>query len=176
MNDRFLDPDNGGYYNSAAGARDLIARRKDIYDGAIPSGNSINITNLVRLARLTGRRELEAIAQRNLDAFSAQIANYPAGFAEMLCGLDFVLGPSHEVVIAGAPDESREMLGELRRRFLPRSVVIYRDPAKPAIDRIAKFAAGHEPIDERTAAYVCSGFACQQPTTDIKEMLRSLRK
>ncbi|MFP4527970.1 MAG: thioredoxin domain-containing protein, partial [Candidatus Kapaibacterium sp.] len=104
MNDRFLDRGNGGYYNSAAGARDLIARRKDIYDGAIPSGNSINITNLVRLARLTGRRELEAIAQRNLDAFSAQIANYPAGFAEMLCGLDFVLGPSHEVVIAGAPD------------------------------------------------------------------------
>ncbi|HER34905.1 MAG TPA: thioredoxin domain-containing protein, partial [Halothiobacillaceae bacterium] len=103
MLERFWDDDDGALYFTAADAEELIVRQKEIYDGAVPSGNSVAMLNLVRLARMTGRSEYEDRAVAIGRAFAIQVRRAPAAHTQLMCGLDFLLGPSHEVVIVGRP-------------------------------------------------------------------------
>jgi hypothetical protein len=171
MNDKFLDRKKGGYFNSSSDAADLIARRKDVYDGATPSANSINISNMLRLSRMTGRTKFENIARDSAGHFSAMVKNYPAGFAEFLCGIDFMIGQAKEVVVSGKKKECEAMTIPLREEFLPRCVVIMRDADNPEISGIAGYTREQEPVDGKPTAYVCSNFSCRRPVTSAEEMM-----
>src|SRR6185436_5035057 len=92
----------GGFFTSADDAEELLFRHKDVYDGALPSGNSVAAWNCLRLARLTGRSELEEEARRTLAAFGSA-AQMPAGHTLYLLALDCALNPSFEVVVVGEP-------------------------------------------------------------------------
>jgi uncharacterized protein YyaL (SSP411 family) len=104
----FWDEKAGGFFfTSADHHEDLLLRRKELYDGALPSGNSVMVSNLLCLGRLLGRPDLEAKAGRLIEVFSGRISRYPAAYTQLLCGLDFALGPGREVVVVGrtgAPD------------------------------------------------------------------------
>jgi uncharacterized protein YyaL (SSP411 family) len=180
VTDQFWDKAGGGYFFTSDESRDLPFRKKDIYDGAVPSGNSVMFGNLLRLGRLTGRAELERRAGEIADAFAGWIGRTPAGSTQFLCGLDFALGPTHEIVIAGRPgaSDTRRLLASLRRKFLPRTTVVFRpaDQESPAILELAPQARAAMPVDGRAAAYVCSHFRCENPTTDPRRMLELLSK
>jgi uncharacterized protein len=171
----FWDEKDGGFYFTSPGLhRDLPVRRKEIYDGALPSGNSVMASNLLRLGRILGHPEFEARAGSLIAAFSRKITPYPAAGTQFLCGLDFALGPSLEVVIVGrrgAPD-TLAMLDVLRRKFLPHAVVLFRpaEEKQPAIVKLAPFTAEMRLLDGRATAYVCSGYCCTQPTTEPGEL------
>jgi uncharacterized protein YyaL (SSP411 family) len=109
----FWDSEEGGFFYAAEGEAE--PRHKEIYDGAVPSGNSVMFMNLLRLARLTGRPELEDQASGLARAFSAEISSHPRASTEFLRGLDYALGPSREVVVVGGTDapETREFLAAL---------------------------------------------------------------
>jgi len=115
----------------------MIARQKDSYDGAVPSGNSVAMLNLIRLARFTGDAELERSAEGIGRAFSAEIQRAPNGFTQMLLAADFAAGPVYEVVIAGDPraEDTKEMLRALHAQFIPNKIVILRPTTEtePAI-------------------------------------------
>jgi uncharacterized protein YyaL (SSP411 family) len=134
--------------------------------------------NLLRLARMTGRVDLEEKAAAIGRAFSGQIRQYPSGYTQFLTALDFALGPSHEVVLTGALklEETRQMVQALRRHFLPSCVTLFRpaDEHSPPIDRVAGFLKGHVPLQGKPTAYVCRGNACDAPTTDVNQMLTAL--
>ncbi len=174
----FWDEDNGGFFFTSPDLhRDFPLRRKEVYDGALPSGNSVMASNLLRLGRLLGRPEFEARAGRLVDAFSGKITQYPAAYTQFLCGLDFALGPSREVVIAGrtgAPD-TLAMLDVLRKMFLPHAVVLFRptEEDEPEIVKLAPFTAGMRALDDKATAYVCSNYRCARPTAE-PDKLRSL--
>lgn len=174
----FRDDRKGGYYFAPDDGETLFLRQKDIYDGAVPSGNAVTLLNLLRLARMTGRPDLENQAVRLARSFTAQIRNQPLGHSQFMVALDFLTGPASEIVVAGDPKrkDAREMLRSLRKPFLPNKVVILRPSgeALPAICRLAEFTREMGPIDGRATAYVCSGHACRQPTHDVGEMLRLL--
>ena len=169
--DRLWDEDDGGFYFTEENEA-LPARRKELHDGAKPSGNSVMLLNLLRLSRLTGVTALEEKAGRLAQAFSSTVKGSPHAYTFFLCGLDFALGPSHEVVLAGErPDEVKALYEAIWERYLPNTVVFMRTEESAGL---AEYAEEMTSIGGRGTAYVCSGFKCQKPTTDSDEMLRGL--
>ncbi|MBN2408124.1 MAG: thioredoxin domain-containing protein [Candidatus Aminicenantes bacterium] len=177
----FWDERQGGFFFTSAGLhKDLPTRRKEIYDGALPSGNSAMVSNLLRLSRLLGRGDLEDRAQRTVDAFSGKIFQHPSAYTQLLCGLDFAFGPTREVVIAGqrnAPD-TRAMFDVLRKEFNPNMVVLFRpiEENRPEIVRLAPFTESMVAVEDRATVYVCSNYGCERPTTDKQELRALLEK
>ncbi len=160
----------GGFF-MATDESDLLARPKEAYDGAIPSGNSVMFQNLMRLARMTGETELEEEAARIGRFFGEHISKQPTGFTAMLCGVDLAVGPTKEVVLAGDREtyELQEMAGLVRRAFHPRTVLLHA-PSDGSMDALSPFTANYEPVDGKATAYVCQNFSCDQPTT-VREVL-----
>lgn len=176
--EHFWDADMGGFYFTADDGEALLVRKKEIYDGASPSGNSVAALNLIRLGRMVADPELEKKADRIARAFSGAIRQFPSAYTQMLLALEFAAGPSHEVVIAGIPDaqDTAEMLRVLREPYLPNKVVLMRplndDVAE--IEHLAEFTKDHNSIDHQATAYVCVNYNCQLPTVDPRKMLELL--
>jgi uncharacterized protein YyaL (SSP411 family) len=174
----FWDSERGAFYFAPDDATDLIVRKKEFYDGALPSGNSVALMNMLRLSRITGNARYEGCAEEILRAASGQLGQVPSGYTHLLCGLDFYLGPSHEIVIAGRRGDpaTTAMLRALQERFIPNKVVVFRpsDEAMPSIDGLAEFASVYRPVGAMPTAYVCSGRACRRPVTAIEDMLAAL--
>jgi uncharacterized protein YyaL (SSP411 family) len=166
----FLDREKGGFYSAAHDGEELIIRKKELYDGAIPSGNSVMMLNLLRLARLTGDWTLEEHAARLGSAFSGSIFLSPVAYTYLMSALAFALGPAYEVVIAGDPDcdETKAMLEILRKRYLPEKVVLMHPPDGSAADlhAIAPFTSAYEKKNGKSTAYVCARHSCRAPITD----------
>ena len=172
--EHFWDGEFGGFFFTADDGEALITRQKEIYDGALPSGNSISTLNILKIARLTGDPELEEKAARMAVAFSPQLSRHPASFSMHMNSLDFMLGPSFEIVIVGDKNspETHRFLNALSSEYLPNKVVILKDEANEReISKIAPYTQGHSPLNGKTAAYVCSNYECRLPTDDPERML-----
>jgi uncharacterized protein YyaL (SSP411 family) len=177
---RFYDEPRGGFFLRGADEPPLLIRAKEPYDGATPSGNSMAVWTLLRLARLTGNRRFEAAARTTLEVFSGRLAQFPFAFPQMLTAADFALGPSREIVIAGASDaaETQQMLRAVRARFLPRAVAAWHQPGPTgrALEAVAPFVAAQQPLDGRPTAYICEQFVCRLPVTDAERFIEQLEK
>jgi len=175
--EHFWDPVQGGFFFTADDSESLIFRKKEFADAAIPSGNSVEMLNLLKLSRITADSKLEDRAQGLERAFSKLIRKIPSGYTQFLSALDFGLGPAYQVVIAGkhkSPD-TRHMLEELWAYFVPNKVLIFRPEGKdPEITKLARYTEEQIPIDGKATAYVCQNYQCQLPTTEVNEMLRML--
>jgi uncharacterized protein YyaL (SSP411 family) len=175
MLELFWDEEAGGLYFTGDDGEHLIARTKEAYDGAIPSGNSVAALNLLRLGRMTMRQELEKKAAQLIESFGGQVSGSPTGYSQFLIALDFALGPIKEVVIAGnsAGEDTQKMLGALRSRFLPHKVLILHPEGKDgqAIEQLVPMVKRQTMVDGKATAYVCENFACKLPTTELAEMV-----
>lgn len=177
----FRDDQDGGFFFTPNDAEELLTRPKELYDGAIPSGNSLAFINTLRLSRFTGDAEMDERAHEIYRAFCAEVDAMPTAFTQFLCGLDFAIGPASEVIIAGTTDHSdtKALLTALRRSFVPNTIVIFRpeeSSAHPDIEIIAPHVQPHQSINGKTTAYVCSNFTCELPTNDPKQMMDLLNK
>jgi uncharacterized protein len=176
MIEYFEDP-IGGFFLTATDGEELIQRPKEIYDGALPSGNSVSMLNLLRLGRLTGSIRYEILADATAMGLASQVGRSPAAYVQFLSAVDFGIGPSFEVVIAGdlAGADTEDMLTVLRRQYLPNKVVLLRPPGKDIpIVELAAFTKYHSVRNDRATAYVCLNYICQQPTNDVEVMLLQL--
>jgi len=175
--EHFWDKENGGFYTTSDSAESLLVRQKVSYDGAIPSGNSVAMLNLLRLARICGDNKLETKSAELGKAFSKDINNLPSSHTQLLAAFDFVFGPSFEVVIVGDLDSAdmKKMIRALRENYTPNKVVIHRPLEKsPDITKISPFTKDMNPIDNKATAYVCQNYSCNQPTKDPLVMLKLL--
>jgi uncharacterized protein len=173
----FRDAQGGGYFFTGEDGETLLARAKEIYDGAAPSGNSVAALVLLRLGRITGDPAFERNADAIFRAFSGTAARMPTAHTQLLVALDFALGPTREIVIAGemSDPEARAMAREVRRRFLPRKVLLWNAPDEAkTLETIAPFVKGQTPRSGRPAAYVCENYACRAPVTSAGELGRLL--
>jgi len=176
----FKDDAGAGFYSTADYAESLILRTRDVFDGALPSGNSAMLMNLTFLGHLTGRPEYLDEASRLSRALSHEVNRAPQAHTHLLSALDLALGPSYETVICGdsRSEDTQRMLKALDKHFLPYNVVVFR-PAEtehPEIAEIAPFTKFQTCIDGKPTAYVCQNYACSVPTTDTAEMLRMLEE
>jgi len=171
----FWDHQKGGFYFTADDADTILVRKKEIYDGAIPSGNSVSMLNLLRLARLTANTGFEAKAAQIVRAFSEKLSEAPFAYTQMMVALDFTIGPSYEVVIVGNrhAEDTKAMFKALRNAFIPNKVVLYRPADEEASDitRIAEFTKDFVSKEGKATAYVCKNYTCELPTTDAQKML-----
>ena len=179
----FHDPEHGGFFFSATDNEKLLVRQKEVYDGAMPSGNSMAADNLVRLSRLTGDTSFRRLADGVFRAFAGEAARLPSAHAQLMAALLRASAPSLEVVIAGEPEgaDTRALLDVVRASAPACPAVLFVAPgdAGAAVRELAPFAASYEPVDGKAAAYVCRDFSCRLPTTDpgkLADLLRATGK
>lgn len=175
---QFWDSDKGGFFFTSHDSEELLTKRKDIYDGAMPSGNSVALFDIIRLARLLGDPELEQKAADMLNTFAEEIARMQSAYCMMLVGLEFALGKSYEVVLAGEPGEEKleKMMDRLRTLYLPSKVVLLRATKQQSeeITRLAPFTKHHTPVNGLATAHVCVDHNCKLPTNELTQMLQFL--
>jgi uncharacterized protein YyaL (SSP411 family) len=170
MRARFHDPEHGGFWQ-AAGAPDLILRVKEDYDGAEPSGNSVAALSLLRLAEMTGREDLRAVADDTLRLFAQRLRRLPEALPALLAALDFRLAERPRVIIAAGDDAAGRaaLLAAAHRVFAPNKVLLANQPpADP-------FAGTLPARNGRATAYVCVGTTCRAPIQDPAELVEALR-
>jgi uncharacterized protein YyaL (SSP411 family) len=179
MLDLFWDNEFGGFFLSLDD-ESLIVRPKEVYDGALPSGNSIALLNLLRLEKFTGNTELGAKAGQLIKAFSADIKESPSAYTQFLCGLFFALEPGAQIVIVGDPESSdtAEMITSARRSFAPNNIILHKTPetVNNPLDKPAPFTAPYTAIDNKATTYICKNFQCKNPTCDHEEVAKILEK
>ncbi len=174
--DYFWDHENGGFFLYGKDSEQLISRPKEAYDGATPSANSAAAVNLVRLARLTGKFELEERARQIINTFSGSIEGYPAGFSHMLNAALLLEAQGVEVIIAGeAEHDAEKLLDIIRQSFRPFTVSLHYNRQNEALRSLVPYITNYTSVEGKAAAYVCRNFACNQPVTDavnLSEMLQ----
>ncbi len=176
----FWDGKEGGFFFTPDDGETLLVRKKEVYDGAVPSGNSVAFWNLLRLSRMTGDASLDEKAAATARAFSRSIEQMPSAYTQFLVAHDFALGPACEVVISGEieKEDTKAMVRALYEIYLPGKVVLFRQAGEPSapITRIAEFTKPMKAVGGKATAYVCRAGRCEQPTTSIRTMLKRLRQ
>jgi uncharacterized protein YyaL (SSP411 family) len=174
----FYDTEQGGFFTLSDTEKVLLVRKKEIYDGAIPSCNSIAFENLVRLSHLTADPAFERFGSELYRSFAKTVQHSPSAYTGFLCALDGAIGPVHDVIIAGnrtAPD-TQAMINTLWDHYLPDVLVHYVPPDESRIPllTLAPFIRNLNSRVSNATAYVCSGHTCAIPTTDPDQMLKLL--
>jgi len=172
--EHFWDEKNGGFFFTSDDGEQLLLREEWIHDGAIPSGNSVAMLNLLKLARFTADSKLEEKALHIARVFSDMVLQSPHAHTQFLCALDFALGPTSEVVIVGDPqrEDTKSMIRSLEKEFIPHKVVLFVDETSPEMGNRAEYTKEMKSIDGKATAYVCRHFSCNKPTTDVGELMR----
>src|SRR6266540_1834389 len=160
----FADEERGGFFLAPAHGERLVARKKDLFDHPIPSGNSMLAYVLLRLGRVYGDGELEQRAAGVLRLVGPSLGTAPTELAFALCALDLYLSTPKEIAIVGPPDS--DVARAALEPFDPNAVVAF-GPAEgvPLLE-------GKDFVDGKPAVYVCERFACRAPVTDAA-VLRS---
>ncbi len=161
----FRDARGGGFFQTGEDAERLVLRPKELFDNAVPSGNSVAADLLLRLGLLTGDSEYERAGVSALRAARPLMARAPSGAGHALQALDLYLGPAREVAIVGDldRDETRALAAEVWRRFLPRTVLAAGPHGDPGLAELIPLMGGRSELDGLPAAYVCERFACKRP-------------
>ncbi len=158
--DRFGDPQRGGFFSTSADHEELIARRKEIGDHPIPSGNSAMALGLLRLAALSGERAYEGQAEGVLRLFAKAAPRQPDAFAHLLRALDFQLAPTKQVALVG--DDLSGLAAVVRSGFRPHQVLA----GGPEGGSVPPLLADRAAIGGEPTAYVCEHFSCRAPVTE----------
>lgn len=173
---RFRDPARPGFFQTADDHEALIARRKDFVDSAVPSGNSLAAELFLRLAVLLDRPAYVEHATGIMTLMADALGEQPGAFGRLLCALDLHLNPGVEIAIIGDPaaSDTRALLAEARRPFLPNSVLALAAPGEEAAPAFVPLLAGRGLVGGKAAAYVCQNYACNLPVTEPEALARQL--
>ncbi|HEY9510669.1 MAG TPA: thioredoxin domain-containing protein, partial [Verrucomicrobiae bacterium] len=167
--ERFYDSENGGFWQSGAGAKDLILRVKEAYDGAEPSGNSVAILALLKLGAITGKKQFTEAAEKSLRLFATRLQQAPQAVPYMLMALDFQLQEPRRAVVAGDPNcqSTQDLVSALHSVYQPNKVVLGNEGS------VEEFARSL-PAKGESTVYLCTGQACQAPTSDPEILKKAL--
>lgn len=169
MISQFWDQTNGGFYLTQDNSKNGLIRIKQIYDGAVPSGNSVALLNLLRLSYLTNNAQYEELASKIINLFSEGIQTSPTAYTYTLTGIEFASGlPSNIVIVGDFKDkETQDILSALRKTYRPNLVVSLNAPNK-------ENNSNYKKLDGKTTAYICRNKICMPPTNNITKILELL--
>jgi len=165
----FWDIENHGFFFTSDNSEELIIRSKEIYDGAIPSGNSVSAYNFIRLGKILSRVDYEDIAFKTIDAFAYNLNRYSTGSSMLLQAISLIENPFYEIVVVGDFDKSLNLIDFIQKHPQPNKVIIYKDNIKDNemfnyLD-FYKSKQNGEPL-----VYVCQNYSCKLPTNDIEKL------
>jgi uncharacterized protein len=172
LNSHFYDQENGGYFDTTGQDTSVLVRTKEWYDGAEPSGNSIAILNLLRLAQFTDNETYGQMAQSSLRHFGDRLSKQPHATPQFLVALDMSLSKPSQIVIAGNSDDPlvRSLLQEVHSHYLPNKILMLADGKRGQhfLTQFVPFMSSIKMVGGIATAFVCENYACQLPTTDRK--------
>ncbi len=174
---KFWDDGVGGFFFTSTDSENLLIREKQIYDGAIPSGNSVAMLNLVKLGRILSDPKLEEKADVLMQNFASEVKRAPYAYTFLLSALDFFKGPSFEIVVVGdnTAETTQKMLETINSEYVPNKIVILKDAKDEDIVKIVDILQNYNQINDQPTVYICKQFVCKQPTNDITKMLELLK-
>jgi uncharacterized protein YyaL (SSP411 family) len=178
QNRLFYDHEKGGFFDTTGRDPSILVRSKEWYDGAEPSGNSVAILNLLRLAQFTSRQELETMARTSFSFFGERMIRAGQAMPQMLVALSFSLSKPRQIILAGEAGDhhTQALLQEVHSHFTPDKVLMLADGGKGSAELFIfiPLIRSMQRIDGRSTAYVCENYACQLPTSDPTELARIL--
>ncbi|MBM2815361.1 MAG: hypothetical protein HW421_2123 [Ignavibacteria bacterium] len=170
----FYDEITGGFYLTADYSEKLIFRSKEIFDGAIPSGNSVALYVLSILSKIKPENNFDEVINNTFKTFSRNIASNPSGFSFLLCALERYLGESMEIVIASGEDnlDTQKLLQAARTGFVPNRMILLKDYKNDNLIKIAPYTASCIAIDGKARAYICRNFSCSEPVQEAEGLIK----
>ena len=174
--EHYYDETTGGFYFTADDHEQLIARSKDVRDGATPCGNSVQLMNLVRLSAILGDRRLADMAEQTMNHFAADVIAMPGAGERFLAAAEFALLGPVELVIVGDPADARTraLLRRINATYLPNRVLMLSNPANVGGDFKSPLLQDRPLLDGHPTAYVCRNRVCQQPATTPEDLAARL--
>jgi uncharacterized protein YyaL (SSP411 family) len=173
----FLDAERGGFFQTGSDDDQLVLRPKELYDNAVPSGNSVAADLLQRVALLSGDPDREQIGVAAIQLVRDALGRAPTAFGHALCALDLYLGPSREVAIVGdlGDERTRSLMNEVHRtRFLPNAVVAVAAPHDEEAAEAVALLRDRPQVDGLPTAFVCERFTCRLPVTTPEDLAEQL--
>lgn len=180
LNDKMLklfkDEDQGGLFLYGTDGEELIVRPKDIYDGALPSGNSVATLNMLRLARLTANSELGNEAYEQFEVFASKVKTIESAHSYFMTALLYSLVPGKDIIISGQDqhEDTKAMIKEINNTYLPFATVVLNTGDDRLISINSEIEA-HKPLLGKTTAYICENFNCKAPITDLQKFSENIK-
>jgi uncharacterized protein YyaL (SSP411 family) len=170
----FYDESNGGFFDTEGEKTDIILKTKDIYDGAEPSGNSVQILNQLRLAIFTGSKTYNEIAEKSLKLFANDMEKMPFSSPAMLNSLSFMIRSPKEIILNGdlSSDKVKDFLKAIYSVYIPNSVIIH---ASDEMVNILEFLNNIVQNKKEEAVYICENYMCDLPFKNVEELEKKLK-
>ena len=171
----FLDEKTGDFYLNSKESEKLVVEAKDLYDSALPSGNSVAAMNLMVLYSITENMKYHEYAKKLFESHGKSVREQPSGFTYLLSAFIPYVNGTRSLVIAGdrTGEETQKMLELLFGAYLPMMTVLVQDNDEEK-EKGRLFAPGKGPIDGRTTAYICRNFTCEQGITSLEDFQEKL--
>lgn len=178
MIEDFWDEADGGFYFSSKQGEALLSRSKEIYDGALPSGNSVAALQLGKLAAMTQDSALKAIVDQQLQVFAGTAEQYPMGYAMYLLAAMQPFQGGREIVLSGSPDDivMQEMISAVQQAYLPGASVLihWEGEAGEGLRELLPHIREMKPVSGQAAVYICEHFSCKEPVTTLEALREAL--
>ncbi len=173
----FWDGENDGLFMVGEDGEALLARPKEIYDGATPAGNSVAAMNLLRLAALTGTHELHEKAEEIFLSCGGEVRESPSGYAFLLQAFLGSQKPFREIVIVSGTktEKSKEMISVLQKKFLPDTVSHYLSSQRDELLEVVPFLRNYNSIEGKPTVYICENGTCSAPFVGSERFKEKLR-
>jgi len=173
----YYDEAHGGFFFTADDHEQLIARTKDLRDGATPSGNSVQLMNLLRLSVMLGDEKLRTLADTTMQLFAADVLQAPGSNDRFLASAEFALLGPVELAVVGDPADprTRGLLRVIHGTYLPHRVLMLMNPPRPTDNPKSPLLENRSLVQGRAAVYVCRNYVCQRPATTPEELAAQLR-
>jgi uncharacterized protein len=168
--EKFYDNETGGFFDVAIETEDVFLKTKDIYDGAEPSGNSVQIMNLFRLGYMTDNKILIEKGESSLKLFSDDLSRLPFSSPQLLCDLSFMLFSPKEIIVTGNPDDAKtkELIKCIDEIFIPNKVLLHSSEELEKISPFIKNIISDTKGESRV--FVCENYQCNLPTDDTEKL------
>lgn len=171
--EKFYDDESAGFFDVTKGENDIILKTKDTYDGAEPSGNSIQIMNLLRIGFMTDNKDLLEKAENSLKLFSEDLKRLPFSSPQMLCALSLYLHSSKEIIFSGnlEGEKLNSLIKSVYETYIPNRVLLH---ASDELKNISKFISNIVSESKKDEVYVCENYQCSLPTDDVEKLKEQL--
>ncbi|UCF45982.1 MAG: thioredoxin domain-containing protein [Myxococcales bacterium] len=166
----FRDETKGGFFDTSDDHEQLIHRPKNLQDNAVPSGNAMAASVLLKLSLLTGNGHYWQVAEQSIQTMTKFMGQYPSGFGQWLNAASFILSEPLEVALVGSQEELAPLLEVVRSGYRPFQVVAAANEGEAPLPLLE----GRPRVDGKGTAYVCRQFVCQAPITEAEALAREL--
>ncbi len=171
MSREFWDDIEGAFFYTGKSHEQLISRTKPVFDGSVPSGNSMATQALLRLYHYTGREDYLKRAEKVLRLYYDAMEKQPFGFAHMLSALDFYLEKPKEIVLVGEKKDraTQDLLSKIHSLYLPNKTLQLAASGE-SLKEISPLLEGKTQLNGKPTVYVCHNFTCSRPVTEWEEL------